>query len=69
MTFMRSDQDPDWGINAKNEPALRQGGKFKKVALVGELEQPLTATYSDGGLEFLTGRAERCRRNFWRTSR
>ena len=49
MTFMRSDQDPDWGINAKGEPALRQGGRYRKVALIGEGEQPLTATLSDGG--------------------
>ena len=51
MGFTRSDQDPDWGVNAKGELALRQGGKFKKVALVGELEQPLTATLSSGGIE------------------
>lgn len=55
MGFTRSDQDPDWGVNAKGELALRQGGKFKKVALVGEGEQPLTATVSDGGVVFSAG--------------
>ena len=55
MGFTRSDQDPDWGVNAKGELALRQGGKFKKVALVGEGEQPLTATVSSGGLVFGAG--------------
>ena len=59
MGFTRSDQDPDWGVNAKGELALRQGGKFKKVALVGEGEQPLTATYSSGGVDIAVPFAKR----------